>query len=519
MENGHKEKRPLALIIVDGWGISPQKEGNAIALAHTPFYDEICAKYPKTNLSAAGLRVGLAPESAGNAEVGHLNIGAGRIVKTDVSRISEAIKSGRFFDNEMLKRAFAVARTNNSAVHLIGLLSDGGTHSSPENLFALLRMAKSENLKDVFVHAILDGRDVAPRTADIYTEAVEIKMADIGVGQIASLCGRYYAMDVNQNWERTARAYTMLVHAEGERAFDAVTAIRGSFLRGIADEFIAPVVLEKAPGKPMATVKNGDVVIFFNHRADGMRQLAKSLAVPGANDFAAVGKPRIETVCLTEYDRSYNLPVAFRPESETNVLGQIFAERGVLNCRVSETERYPHITYFFNGGVENEHPCEQRVLVASPKAEVYESQPEMSSFKVTDKFLRGMEAAENDVFILNLPAADLVAQTGNLEKTIEAVQFVDTCLGGILEKVRQLKGVALITSSHAGCEEMADLLTGEPNPQPTANAVPFHFVDEQANNLSLREGGALEDIAPTILSLLGIEIPLEMTGRDLRLNN
>ncbi|HEX8636990.1 MAG TPA: 2,3-bisphosphoglycerate-independent phosphoglycerate mutase, partial [Pyrinomonadaceae bacterium] len=365
MNNGHNEKRPLALVILDGWGYSPKREGNAIALAHTPFYDEIAAKYPKTNLSASGARVGLTPDSAGNSEVGHLNLGAGRIVKTEVSRIADAVKSGSFFENRALKKAFAAARTNNSAVHLIGLLSDGEVHAKPENLFALLRMAKAENAKDVFVHAILDGRDVAPRTADIYAEALEIKLAEIGVGHVASLCGRYYAMDANQNLERTARAYTMLVHAEGERAFDAVTAIRGSFLRGISDEFIAPVILEKEPGKPIATVKNGDVVIFFNHRADGMRQLVKSLAVAGASDFAVFGKPRIETVCLTEYDRGFNLPVAFRTETEANVLAQVFAERGVLNCRLTETERYPHLTYFFNGGVENEHPCEQRVLVPS----------------------------------------------------------------------------------------------------------------------------------------------------------
>ena len=519
MNNGHNEKRPLALVILDGWGYSPKREGNAIALAHTPFYDEIAAKYPKTNLSASGARVGLTPDAAGNAEVGHLNLGAGRIVKTEVSRIAEAVKSGKFFENPALKKAFAVARTNNSAVHLIGLLSDGEVHAKPENLFALLRMAKSENARDVFVHAILDGRDVTPRTADIYAEALEIKLAEIGVGRVASLCGRYYAMDASQNWERTARAYTMLVHAEGERAFDAVTAIRGSFLRGISDEFIAPIVLEKEPGKPIATVKNGDVVIFFNHRADGMRQLVKSLAVAGASDFAVFGKPRIETVCLTEYDRSFDLPVAFRPESESNVLAHVFAERGVLNCRLTETERYPHLTYFFNGGVENEHPCEQRVLVPSPKIAAYETQPEMSSFKVTDKFLRGLEAAENDVFIINLPAADLIAQTGNLEKTIEAAQFVDTCLGGILEKIRALKGIAMITSSHAGCEEMADLQTGEPNAQPTTNPVPFHFVDDAANGMRLRPNGALEDVAPTILGILGIEKPTEMTGADLRLNN
>ncbi len=515
MENGNK-KRPLALIILDGWGYSPKREGNAIALANTPYYDEINQKYPKTFLSAAGMRVGLVPDAAGNSEVGHLNIGAGRIVKTDVSRIENAIKSGAFFENPVLKRVFAKAQRNDSAVHLIGIWNDGGVHSIPETLFALLRMAKRENLQNVFVHSILDGRDVAPRTADIYTEALEIKMAEIGIGQIATLCGRYYAMDTNQHWERTARAYTMLVHAEGERASDAVSAVRSSFLRGIADEFIAPIIIETSEGKPLATVKNGDVVIFFNHRGDGLRQLAKSLAVMDESDLASLNKPKVEAVCLTEYDRSFSLPVAFRPETESNVLAQVFAAHGVLNYRVTETERYPHLTYYFNGGVENEHPCEQRVLINSPKAEAYETQPETGSFKITDKFLRGLEAGENDVFILNLPASDLVAQTGNLEKTIESVQYVDTCLGGILAKIRELDGIALITSSHGNCEEMADLLTGEPHPNPTANLVPLHFVDEHANGLTLRPNGALEDIAPTILGILGIEKPAEMTGKDLR---
>ncbi|HQU86192.1 MAG TPA: 2,3-bisphosphoglycerate-independent phosphoglycerate mutase [Pyrinomonadaceae bacterium] len=517
MNNGNK--RPLALIIVDGWGFSPKREGNAIALAHTPYYDEICSKYPKTNISAAGMRVGLAPESVGSSEVGHLNIGAGRIVQTDISRIAAAVATGSFFDNDVLDNAFEIAKNNNSTVHLIGLMSDGEIHSMPESLFALLRMAKAKGLQDVFLHGILDGRDVAPRTADIYAEAIEIKLGDIGLGRIATLCGRYYAMDSNQNWERTARAYTMLVHAEGERASDAVSAIRSSFLRGIADEFIAPIVLEKEPGVPLTTIKSGDVVFFFNHRSDGMRQLVKSLAVKDPNDITSLSKPIIHAVCLTEYDRSFNLPVAFRPESESNVLAQVFAEQGILNCRVTETERYPHITYFFNGGAEVEHPCEQRVLVPSPKIATYETQPEMSSFKITDKFLRGLEAGENDVFIINLPAPDLVAQTGNLEKTIEAVQYVDTCLGGILEKIREYDGVAIVTSSHGNCEEMADLQTGEPNPLPTANPVPFHLVDEHANGTRLREDGALEDIAPTILGILGIDKPEEMTGKDLRVEH
>lgn len=506
-------RRPLALVILDGWGHSPKREGNAIALAHTPHYNEICEKYPQTLLAASGVRVGLPPDAPGSSEVGHLNIGAGRIVQTDVAAISKAIKDKSFFENEVLKKAFTKAKAYNSAVHLIGLLSDGGVHSAPENLFALLSMAKKEGVRDVFVHAILDGRDVAPRTADVYVEALEIKMADIGVGKIATVCGRYYAMDKDQNWERTARAYTMLVHSEGERATDAVTAIRGAFLRGIADEFVQPVILEEKPGVPVGAIKNNDVVVFFNHRPDAMRQLVKSLSVSDANNF---GKPKIETVCLTEYDRTFDLPVAFRQQAEENVLAKVFAENGVLNCRITESEKYAHVTYFFNGGVELEHQCEQRLFVPSLKNSAFETQPEMKSFKVTDKLLRSLEAGENDVFIVNLAAADMVAHTGNLEKTIEAVQFVDTCLGGIVEKMREVNGVCLITSDHGNCEEMADLLTGEPNNAHTTNAIPFHLIDDAQNDFRLREGGALEDIAPTILGILGIEKPLEMTGRDLR---
>ncbi|CAN5584599.1 2,3-bisphosphoglycerate-independent phosphoglycerate mutase [soil metagenome] len=515
MNNG--QRRPLALIILDGWGYSPRAEGNAVALAHTPFYDEISKKYPKTTLFAAGSRVGLTPDSPGSSEVGHLNLGAGRIVQTDVAKISNAVRTGAFLENPVLKNVFGRARTAKSSVHLIGLLSDGDVHSSPENLFALLRMAKREGLQNIFVHAILDGRDVMQRTADIYTEALEIKLADIGVGKIATLCGRYYAMDREQNWERTARVYTMLVHAEGERAFDPVGAIRSSFLRGISDEFIAPIVLEETAGVPVATVKTGDTVIFFNHRSDRMRQLVKSLSVKDETDIASLNKPNIETVCLTEYDRSFNLPVAFRPDEEANVLAQVFAENGVLNSRVTETEKYPHLTYFFNGGNELEHPCEHRSLIPSPKLTNIETHPEMAAFKITDKLLRNIEAGENDVFIANIPSADLVAHTGNLEKTIEAVQYVDTCLGGIIEKIRQLGGVAVITSSHGNCEEMSDVITGEPNNSYTANPVPFHLVDDEANGLNLRENGALEDVAPTLLGILGIEKPKEMTGNDLRL--
>lgn len=516
MNNG-RTRKPLALIIIDGWGYSAQKQGNAIALAHTPNYAEICAKYPRTLLAASGSRVGLMNNAPGNSEVGHLNLGTGRIVRTKRSKVLDAIKSGKFFENEVLKVNFAKAKQKGTAVHLIGLVSDGDVHSSLENLFALLRMAKKFGLKDVFIHCILDGRDVPQRTADIYIEALEIKLADIGIGKIATLCGRQYAMDKSLNWERTARAFTMLVHGEGERSSDAVTAIRGSYLRGISDEFVQPVILEKTLGIPVATIKNNDTVIFFNHRSDRMRQLVKSLITSDRAENSAFGKPNINAVCLTEYDRKFNLPVAFEHSEENNALAHVFAENGVLNCRLTETEKYAHVTYFFNGGAEIEHPCEQRILVSSHGITANEK-PEMGCFKVTDKLLRGLEAGENDVFIVNLAAADLIAHTGNLEKTIEAVQFVDTCLGGIVGKIREVGGVALITSDHGNCEEMSDLTNGTPNNSHTTNPVPFHLIANNLNGLKLRENGALEDVAPTILGLLGLKKPNEMTGNDLRIN-
>jgi len=509
-------KRPLALIILDGWGHSPQREGNAIALAHTPNYDEICRNYPKTYLSAAGMRVGMKPDTAGSAEIGHLNIGAGRIVQADATRISNAIRSGEFFENAVLKAAFGKAKESNSPVHMIALLSDSDIHSSPEHLFAMLRMAKQQGVREVFIHGILDGRDVPQRSADVYVEAIEIKLQDVGVGQIATLCGRYFAMDETRQWERTARAYTMLVHAEGERGNDSVTAIRSSFLRGISDEFISPIVLEDVNGEPVGTIKNGDTVIFVNHRGDSMWQLAKSLAIVDADDLAALAKPRVNAVCITEYDRNFNLPVAFRPEAEANVLTQVLAEKGVTNCRVTEPERFAHLTYFLNGGVESELPFELRTQVSVPRAVNFEAPPEMGSFKIADKLIRGLEAGQANVFIANLPAADIVARDGDIEKTIEAVQFIDTCLGEMVEKVREMNGIAIITSSHGNCEEMAHVLSGAPNPLPTSNPVPFHYVDENVRGLSLYEGGALEDIAPTVLGILGIGKPAEMTGIDLR---
>lgn len=506
------KQRPLALIILDGWGVSARREGNAVALAHTPNYDEICSRYPRTLLSAAGESVGLPAGAPGSAEAGHLNLGAGRVVRTGIARISNAIQSGEFASNSVLQPAMARAASTGKAVHLIGLLSDGGVHSAPETLYALLRMAKHEGVRDVYVHAILDGRDVPPRTADIYVEALEIKIADIGVGRIATICGRFFAMDSGENWERTARAYTMLVHAEGERAADARTAIRNSFLRGIADEFVAPIVLERDTGTPVGTISNGDTVVFFNHRADTMRQLTRSLAVPEIGSAAV--KPAIEAMCLTEYDSSFNLPVAFPPETEGTVLGQALAMQHIPNYRIAGIDRFPHVTNFLNGGADSSiYECASQV--EPPESRHRDSEPEMESFKVADRALQHLKGAEPALFVINFSAPAIAAETGSLERTIEAIQYVDTCLGGVIEKVREAGGISVVTSSYGSCEEMIDG-AGLPNRFATRNSVPLHLVDDSATYIKLREGGALSDVAPTLLGLLGVEKPADMTGTDLR---
>lgn len=509
----YDQKRPLALIILDGWGVSPNRDGNALALAHTPYYDEICERFPSTMLAASGPRVGLPVDTPGNAEVGHRTIGAGRIIQTDAARIAKAISSGEFFRNEVLLSAFSRAANSGSAVHFVGLLSDAGVHSSQETLFALLRMAKLNGVTDAYVHGILDGRDVQPRTADIYVEALEIKISDIRLGKIASLCGRFYAMDNGEHWERTARAFTMMVHGEGERSFDPVTAVRASFLRGISDEFIAPIVIERRIDEPMATVKDGDLVVFFNHKADGMLQLVRSMAL---QDESAA-KPSIETVCLTEYDPSFVLPIAFGDRDEKNMLAAIFDYCGLKNYRISETSRFQHVSNYLNG-FEQSGAYENRIVFSPEETEGVENAPESCSFKIADHILRGLEADRTGVFVANFPAAALVSTTGSVEKTIEAVQFVDTCIGGVLEKIKELNGVALITSSHAGCEEIAERTKSTVAAGFTTNPVPLHLIDPVNSEIGLADGGSLEDIAPTMLGILGLNIPSEMTGRDLRIS-
>jgi 2,3-bisphosphoglycerate-independent phosphoglycerate mutase len=511
-----KKRGPLALIIIDGWGYSPARDGNAIALASTPFYDELCEKYPQTLLEAHGSRVGLPAGVMGNSEVGHLNIGSGRVIRMDVSLVDHEIETGEFFHNKVLKSAFAGARDRTKSLHLMGLVSDGQVHSSLTHLYALLKLAKDLGEQRVFIHGFLDGRDTPPSSAVHYLATLQKKIEEIGAGEIATLVGRYYAMDRDKRWERTKRAYDLLVHAIGEHATDPVAAVSQSYQRGVTDEFVEPIVIVRETGEPVATIQEGDAVVFFNFRPDRARQLTRALAVFGFNEFDVSDRPAVDFVCFTMYDRTFDLPIAFPPRHHHNVLAEVWAKVRVRNYRLAETEKYAHVTYFFNGGVEKEFECERRLLVPSPKVATYDLEPAMSAFKVTDKVLRGVDEGETDVFVVNFANPDMVGHTGKLDKTIEACQYVDSCLGWIIKRVRQARGTTIITADHGNAEQMIDLLTGSPHTAHTTNPVPFHLIDDDYIGAKLREGGALEDVAPTMLSLLGVEKPAEMTGRDLR---
>jgi len=513
-----KKRGPLALIIIDGWGHSAARDGNAIALAATPFYDELCEKYPQTLLEAHGSRVGLPAGVMGNSEVGHLNIGSGRVIRMDVSLVDHEIETGEFFNNKALLGAIEGARNRDKALHLMGLISDGQVHSSLTHLYALLKLAKDSNLSRVFVHCFLDGRDTPPSSAAQYLAALQQKIDSIGVGEIATVVGRYYAMDRDKRWERTQRAYDLLVHGVGSLARDPVAAVNESYQRGVTDEFVEPVLIVRETAEPVTTIKDDDAVIFFNFRPDRAQQLTRALAVAGFNEFEVSDRPKVDFVCFTMYDQTFDLAIAFPPRHHKNVLAEVFAGICVRNYRLAETEKYAHVTYFFNGGVEKEFACESRLLVPSPKIATYDLQPEMSAFKVTDKVLRGVDEGETDVFVINFANPDMVGHTGKLDKTIEACQYVDTCLGWITKRIREARGATIITADHGNAEQMIDLLTGSPHTAHTTNPVPFHLIGEEFAGVKLREGGALEDVAPTMLAMLGIEKPVEMTGRDLREN-
>jgi 2,3-bisphosphoglycerate-independent phosphoglycerate mutase len=511
-----KNNTPLALIIIDGWGYSSIREGNAIALAATPYYDELTESYPHTLLEASGARVGLPVGVMGNSEVGHLNLGAGRVIRMDVSRVDYEIATGGFSKNEVLVAAMEGVAKRKTALHLMGLVSDGQVHSSLEHLYALLRMAKAHGLERVYVHCFLDGRDTPPSSAVDYVSRLQKQIAEIGVGRIATLVGRYYAMDRDKRWERIQRAYELLLHGQGERATDPLSAITQAYERGLTDEFVEPVVIVDPSGEPVATIKDEDAVIFFNFRPDRARQLTRALSIAGFNEFPVLVRPKIHFVCFTLYDRTFPLPIAFGPHEHQSVLAEVWGNSEVRNYRLAETEKYAHVTYFFNGGVEKEYPSERRLLVPSSKIATYDLQPKMSVFKVTDQVLRGIEENQTDVFVINFASPDMVGHTGKLDKTIEACQYVDICLGWITRAIRRAGGVTLITADHGNAEQMINLETGQPHTAHTSNPVPLHLIDEASRGLKLREGGALEDVAPTILGLLGMAKPIEMTGRDLR---
>ena len=506
---------PLALIILDGFGYSPRRDGNAIALAHTPNFDRLLANYPHTLIEGSGKAVGLPPGQMGNSEVGHLNIGAGRIVRMDISRIDHAIETGEFFRNEALLQAMEHARAKASALHLMGLVSEGGVHSWHEHLYALLKMARDRRVAEVFVHAFLDGRDTAPDSGAGYVSNLIDKMAELGIGRVASIIGRYYAMDRDRRWERVEKAYKLLVHGEGERATDPVAAIRAHYRDDSTDEFMTPISIVPEPGAAPITVRDGDSVIFFNFRADRARQLTRAFTEEDFSGFERGPRLNVKFTCMTEYDRGFGLPVAFGPIPLTMIFADVLAQHGLKNLRVAETEKYAHVTFFFNGGVEKEFPGETRTLIPSPRVATYDLQPEMSAPAVTDAVLKAISEDQTEVLIINYANADMVGHTGVLQAAIKAIEALDTNVGRVVDVIREKGGAAIITADHGNAEKMIDPATGRPFTAHTTDPVPLLLIDDQ--HTRLREGGSLQDIAPTMLGLLGIPKPEEMTGQDLRI--
>jgi 2,3-bisphosphoglycerate-independent phosphoglycerate mutase len=507
---------PIALVILDGWGHSDIHLNNAIAMANTPNWDRWVAEYPNTLIDASGHSVGLPNGQMGNSEVGHLNIGAGRIVRMDISRIDHAIETGDFFNNPALVGAVENAKRHGTDLHLMGLVSPGGVHSWHEHLYALLRLAKERELRRVFVHCFLDGRDTPPQSADTYVMELMSTMETIGVGRIASIVGRYYAMDRDKRWDRVERAYQLLVNGIGIAATDPVQAIRDSYASGKGDEFVEPVAIHDESGAPVATIGDGDSVLFFNFRADRARELTRALTDRTFDGFERKpSPPSIHFVCMTRYDATLDLPVAFPPPRHEGILADVLAAHGLRSLRIAETEKYAHVTFFFNGGVEKEYPGERRVLVQSPKVATYDLQPEMSADELTDKVVAEVEAGGADVFVINYANADMVGHTGMLEPTVKAIETLDRCLGRVAESVLGRGGAVVITSDHGNAEKMVEETTGQPHTAHTTNLVPFVLLVNDWRG-PLREGGSLEDVAPTILGLIGLQPTSDMTGTDLR---
>ncbi|MDL1955505.1 MAG: 2,3-bisphosphoglycerate-independent phosphoglycerate mutase [Candidatus Desulfofervidus auxilii] len=505
---------PVVLIILDGWGLNPKKKGNAVALANTPVMDYLMATYPWTTLKAHGEAVGLPEGVMGNSEVGHLNLGAGRIVYQDVTRISKAIKDGNFFKNKILLEA--MARAKGKKLHLLGLVSDGQVHSSLDHLYALCKLAKEKGVNQVFIHAFTDGRDTPPKSALKYIEDVEENIKNIGVGKIATVSGRYYAMDRDNRWERIKLAYEAIVLGKGFLAKSAIEAVKNAYERGETDEFIKPTVIISDNKEPIATIDDNDVVIVFNFRADRVREITRALTSKDFSYFPRQKWPFLNYfVCMTEYDIKFNLPVAFPPENLKNILGEVISQQGWKQLRIAETEKYAHVTYFFNGGKEKPFPGEERCLIPSPKeVPTYDLKPEMSAPEVTVEFIKRLKTKKYQFIVLNFANGDMVGHTGVLEAAIKACETVDKCLGEILNEIKRQNGIAFVTADHGNAEEMIDDETGQPHTAHTLNPVPFIIVKDPVPKIKLKSG-ILGDVAPTILHLIGCSIPQEMTGRCL----
>lgn len=529
-------KRPVVLTILDGWGYRPETENNAVALARTPTYDALLREYPNTLIQASEHFVGLPDGQMGNSEVGHLNIGAGRVIQMDITRIDCMVADNTLKDNEQIQAAFKHALEKGRALHLLGLVSDGGVHSHQEHLYALLRAAKQSGLTRVFVHAYLDGRDTPPSSGAGYLAQLEQKMREYGVGKIASVSGRYYAMDRDKRWERQKKAFDAMVvgTAEGGTATNAVDAVKASYNASTNDEFVLPTVIVDANKQPVGLIKDGDAVINFNYRADRARQVTRVLcresginAEGGRNldQWEALDEmiPRtsipknLHYTCMTQYDEKFALPIISPPQHHSHILGGVLEDANLRNLRTAETEKYAHVTFFFNGGTEKPFAGEERILTQSPKVATYDLQPEMSSVAVGDSIVKAIEGNTFDVVISNFANPDMVGHTGVLSAAISAVEAVDRQLERIYRTVREKNAIWIVTADHGNCETMVDPVTGGPHTAHTTNPVPFIYVADEAKNYTLRNDGSLRDIAPTILSALPIGMPADMTGRDMRL--
>jgi 2,3-bisphosphoglycerate-independent phosphoglycerate mutase len=507
--------KPLVLMILDGWGEGENCPRNAISLARPDNFYRLRDKYPDTCLNTSGKFVGLPWGQMGNSEVGHLNMGAGRIVYQEITRINNAIEDGTFFANPAFLAAAEQARSQGGALHLMGLVSDGGVHSHLDHIYALLEFCQRQNLPQVYLHAFLDGRDTDPHSGMEFVERLQNQMQELGIGKIATIMGRFYAMDRDKRWNRVKAAYEAMVTGKGKLALDALTAIEQSYQAGVSDEFVEPVVVLDEYGIPRGTIKDGDSIIFFNFRADRAREISHALTDVDFTGFERLKCPAAYYVGMTQYDITLKADVAFVPQSMENTLGEWLARHGLKQLRIAETEKYAHVTFFFNGGVEQPNPGEDRILIPSPPVETYDQQPEMSAREVTDRVIEEIERDYYQVIILNYANPDMIGHTGNLPAAVKAIETVDTCLQEVVEKVLEKEGIVLITADHGNCEEMVCPRTGACLTAHTTNQVPLILVSEHHRGCSLKSGGSLQDIAPTMLKLLGMEAPPEMTGQNL----